>query len=155
MEPIKVVALNKECYPKVGRLGDAGIDLRANIRTAFGYTMIAPKQKFLVGTGLRMKIPVGWVGIVLPRSGRAFSEHMEISLINTAGVIDSNYTGEIKLYIKNNSENEFLEIQDFERLVQMVIVPHYKVFDNLDISIGDDLGIETSRGEEGFGSSGK
>lgn len=155
MEPIKIKALNKDCFPSVGRKGDAGIDLRANIRTAHGYTVLHPKEKVIFGTGLRIKVPEGWVGIVLPRSGKAFSEDMEVGFTNTAGVIDSNYVGEIKVYIKNNAEKQILEIGDFEKIAQMVIVPAYTVYDNLDVSIGDDLGIETERGEQGFGSSGK
>lgn len=149
MEKVRVVLLNENAAPKVGSKKAAGMDLRMNIQTAQGYTPLLVGESIEFGTGVKVSIPDGWVGLIAPRSGLGFK--YEIRLANTLGVIDSDYTGEIKVKMRNcGEEDAFLE--DFERVCQMVIVPHYKVYDNIEYV--DSLE-DTERGETGFGKSGK
>lgn len=149
MEPIDIVLLTPEAKPHVGSKDAAGMDLRMNMRTAQGYTPLLKGESITFGTGVKVKIPKGWVGLIAPRSGLGFK--YEIRLANTVGVIDSDYTGEIKVKMRNCGDvDAFLE--DFERVCQMVIVPHYKVFENMRFVDSIEA---TERGENGFGSSGK
>lgn len=149
MEKIQIVLLNKEAKPHVGSAEAAGMDLRMNIGTAQGFTPLLRGESIEFGTGVKVRIPRGWVGLIAPRSGLGFK--YEIRLANTLGVIDSDYRGEIKVKMRNcGEEDAFLE--DFERVCQLVIVPHYMVYDNLDFVDSLD---STERGEAGFGSSGQ
>lgn len=151
MQPIDIVLLNENCMPHVGSDEAAGMDLRMNVRTAAGYTMLEPNQVWEFGTGVKVKIPTGWVGLIMPRSGLGFK--YEVKLANTVGVIDSDYLGEIKVKVRNCGD-KVMDIADFERICQMVIVPHYKVKNNLNVV--DSLEhYNTERGEGGFGHSGR
>lgn len=151
MKKLDIVLLNENAMPHVGSEEAAGMDLRMCIKTAAGYTMLAPNQVLEFGTGIKIKIPVGWCGLVLPRSGLGFK--YEVRLANTVGCIDSDYLGEIRVKIRNCGDIA-MDIEDFERICQMVIVPHYKVKNNFNIV--DSLEYyETERGEDGFGHSGK
>jgi len=149
MEKINIVLLNKQAKPKIGSKEAAGMDLRMNIQTAQGYTPLLVGESIQFGTGVKVQIPRGWVGLILPRSGLGFK--YEIRLANTTGVIDSDYRGEIQVKMRNCGEHEVM-LEDFERVCQMVIVPHYKVHDNLNFV--DSLE-DSERGESGFGKSGK
>jgi dUTP pyrophosphatase len=143
-----MVVENDKCIPKVGSERAAGMDLRANVKSALGFLVLEKNEAVQFGTGVRVQIPEGWVGLVMPRSGLGFK--YEVKLVNTTGVIDSDYTGEIQVKIRNGNEKEMV-IEDFSRICQMVIVPHYKLYDNIEIV--DEL-ISTERGEKGFGSTG-
>lgn len=149
MEKINIVLLNENAKPHVGSEHAAGMDLRMNIQTAQGYTPLLRGESIEFGTGVKVQIPRGWVGLIAPRSGLGFK--YEIRLANTVGVIDSDYTGEIKVKMRNTGEHDVM-LEDFERVCQMVIVPHYKVWENFNYV--DSLE-PTERGENGFGSSGK
>ena len=100
----------------------------------------------MIDTGVAVEIPEGWVGIVVPRSSLG---KRRLMIANTVGVIDSDYRGTIKMNLLNMS-NETQPIDNFERLCQLVVVPHYNPND---IEIVDSL-TDTDRGEGGFGSSG-
>lgn len=149
MEKVRINVLNKKATPRVAHDGDAGIDLAFNIATAAGYTVLQPNEVIEFGVGIKCAIPKGWVGLVLPRSGTGYK--YEVRLANTVGVIDSNYRGEIRVKLRNCGDKDW-EIGDFDYICQMVIVPHYKVYDNMEFV--DDLD-KTNRGEDGFGSSDK
>lgn len=149
MEKIQIVLLNKNAEPKVGSKEAAGMDLRMNIQTAQGYTPLMRGESIMFGTGVKVKIPRGWVGLIMPRSGLGFK--YEIRLANTTGVIDSDYRGEIMVKMRNCGEEDVM-LEDFERVCQMVIVPHYKVHENLQFVDSLD---DTDRGESGFGASGR
>lgn len=151
MEKIDIVLLNKECMPHVGSEEAAGMDLRMNIRTAAGYQILMPGETLEFGTGVKVKVPTGWAGLILPRSGLGFK--YEVRLANTVGCIDSDYLGEIKVKIRNCGTIP-MEIEDYERMCQMVIVPHYKVHDNFNI-VDSFNHYATVRGESGFGDSGR
>lgn len=125
------------------RKGDAGLDLRADITEPVALT---PGTKVQFGTGLRvhLKSP-GLVGLVFPRSGLGMRG---IVLTNTVGVIDSNYTGEIKLSLTNTGA-ETVVVQPGDRIAQLVVVK----IERLNLVPVEKLP-DTERGESGFGSSG-
>lgn len=118
---------------------DAGWDLRASESIAIGKSKVRK-----VGTGVKVEIPVGHVGLVFPRSG--LSTEKGLNLANVIGVIDSDYRGEIIAAIKNNGDRT-LRIKQYDRICQLVILPI-----NLDkLEIVNEL-TDTERGEGGFGS---
>lgn len=146
---IKYVLLDPRCEPFVGSANAAGADLRTYLYSKDGSKMLPlePGQTLMVGTGVRAQIPDGWVGIIAPRSSTG---QLRIALENTLGVIDSDYTGEIKLRVYNFG-NEVQMLNNFERIVQLIVVPHmsanhYEIVKELDT---------TDRGANGFGSTGK
>jgi dUTP pyrophosphatase len=130
------------CHPEKAHITDAGFDLRSN---AQDFT-IEPGAKRMIGTGVRMDIPEGFVGIIAPRSG--LGSKFEIVLANTVGVIDAHYTGEIKLAMVNKGKVK-LEIAKFDRIAQLLLLPVPEV----QFTIVKELK-ESDRGEKGHGSSG-
>ena len=127
--------------PAYAHHGDAGLDLR--VREG---VWLQPHERRTVGTGVRVAIPEGYVGLVFPRSGLA-SKH-GISLSNAVGVVDSCYRGEIGATLINHGKKPYL-INKGERVCQLVVVP----FATCELEIVDELD-ETDRGEGGFGSTG-
>lgn len=121
--------------------GDAGIDLRASESVR-----IAPHGTEMVGTGVRMAIPQGCVGLVFPRSGLSFKKG--INLANCVGVIDSGYRGEIMAPL-HNSSNLTQYVEKGTRICQIIIMPYIQV----ELESVDELD-ETERGTDGFGSTG-
>ena len=122
--------------------GDAGVDLRALVDCE-----LAPFERALVPTGLAIAIPRGYAGFVLPRSGTAIKQGL--SLINTPGLIDSNYRGELKIAAVNLDPTETIHISAGDRIAQLVIMGVETV--SFDVRASLD---ETDRGAGGFGSSG-
>ncbi len=120
----------------------AGLDLRAAESTT-----LAPGERKLIRTGLRMAIPRGFEGQVRPRSGLALKHG--IGLVNSPGTIDSDYRGEIGIIMINFGEEPF-EIEQGERIAQLVICPVVRA--NMVVVLSLD---ETTRGEGGFGSTGQ
>jgi dUTP pyrophosphatase len=135
---IQVVGEN---LPKYATRGDAGADLVSN-----SYALIPAKGRALVGTGIKIAIPEGYVGLVHPRSGLALKHG--ITVLNAPGTIDSGYRGEIGV-ILYNSGSEHFEIKAGDRIAQLVI----QKVETAEFEIVDAL-IDTDRGEGGFGSTG-
>lgn len=122
--------------------GDAGVDLRS-----VKHVILEPHQRAMVPTGLAIGLPKGYAGFVMPRSGLA-AKH-GISIVNTPGLIDSNYRGELKIILVNHDDEQPFEINVGDRIAQLVIMPVPTVqFHEV------ELLSETVRGEAGFGSSG-
>ncbi|MES1227827.1 MAG: dUTP diphosphatase [Armatimonadota bacterium] len=121
--------------------GAAGMDLRS-----FEDVELAPMQRKLVRTGLKIAVPEGYEAQVRPRSGLALKHG--ISMVNSPGTIDSDYRGEIGVILINFGEN-VVQLARGERIGQLVICPvvraHVQVVQELDM---------TQRGEGGFGSTG-
>jgi dUTP pyrophosphatase len=142
---VAVVRLDAELpLPSYARLGDAGADLVA--REAI---RLEPRGgRGLVSTGIAVAIPVGHAGLVLPRSGLA-ARH-GVTCLNTPGLIDSGYRGEIQVLLVNTDPLEAYEIRRGDRVAQLVIVPvghaRFLESDNLPAS---------QRGEGGFGHTGR
>lgn len=129
--------------------GAAGADLRANLPTelrASGVTL-APMERRIVPTGLRVEIPQGYEMQIRPRSGLATKQG--ITLPNTPGTIDSDYRGPLGVALINLGAEPYT-IQHGDRIAQMIVAPVVQVR----FAVVDRLG-ETERGEGGFGSTGR
>lgn len=129
--------------------GAAGADLRANLAEAdraAGITL-APMDRRLIPTGLRVEIPEGFEMQIRPRSGLALKHG--ISLPNTPGTIDSDYRGPLGVILINLSAEPFT-VGHGDRIAQAVIAPVIQA----GFQIVDSLG-ETGRGAGGFGSTGR
>ena len=130
--------------PERAHLGDAGYDLRSVERVD-----LAPGARALVRTGISVAIPEGYAGLVLPRSGLAIRHG--ISLVNTPGLIDSGYRGEIQVPLINHDREENFLIEEGTRVAQLVLVRAAAAF------FAEVEFLESAadgRGEGGFGSSG-
>ncbi len=123
------------------RPGDAGLDL-CSMETVD----IAPQGTVKVGSGIRMEIPEGFYGQMVPRS--SVSTKRGITLANTPGTIDSSYRGEVIIALYNQS-TEMQHVERGERVAQIIILEHAKA----NPVIADELS-ETERGTGGFGSTG-
>lgn len=128
--------------PKKATDGSAGYDLCASE----SFT-IAPKERKLIPTGVKIGLPCGYEAQIRPRSGLALKKG--ITVLNTPGTIDSDYRGEIFVILYNTSETEW-SFDRGERIAQMVIKETIETNLNLVGHISDD----TERGEGGFGHSG-
>lgn len=122
--------------------GDAGLDLYALEPVRLG-----PEERISVRTGVAVEIPEGHAGLVLPRSGLA--RRHGISLVNSPGLIDAGYRGELQVLIINNDPAETFKADAGDRIAQLVIVP-VMIADPVEV---DSL-TDSERAEGGFGSSG-
>jgi dUTP pyrophosphatase len=95
--------------------GDAGYDLTAAERV-----VLAPGERAVLRTGIAMAVPVGYAGLVLPRSGLA--TQFGISLVNTPGLIDPGYRGELMVPLINHDREEAFEVVVGMRIAQLVLV---------------------------------
>ena len=130
--------------PKYKTQGSSGLDLMAFIEKSI---KLNPNESVLVPTGISVAISEDLEIQIRPRSGLAAKSN--ISVLNTPGTIDSDYRGEIKVILFNHSNNEFI-INNKDRIAQMVLDPIIKAeFEEV-----DELP-DTTRGEGGFGSTGK
>jgi dUTP pyrophosphatase len=121
--------------------GDAGLDLAACERVELG-----PGERATVGTGLAVAIPDGHAGFVQPRSGLA--ERHGITIVNTPGLVDSGYRGELRVILLNTDASEPFVVEPGMRIAQLVVMP----VPELDLVEVDELP-ESERGVRGFGSS--
>lgn len=130
--------------PGYAKAGDAGIDLRA--REAV--TLPPAGGRALVPTGIAIALPDGYAGFVQPRSGLAVKHG--VTVLNTPGLVDSGYRGELKVCLINLDPTTPFEIERGERIAQLVVQAVAQV-DFVEVAVLDD----TERGETGFGSSGR
>jgi dUTP pyrophosphatase len=121
--------------------GDAGLDLASCERVE-----LAPGERALVPTGLAVAIPEGYAGFVQPRSGLA-AKH-GISIVNTPGLVDSGYRGELLVNLVNTDQETAFVVEPGMRIAQLVILP----IPDLELVEVDELP-ESERGVRGFGSS--
>lgn len=121
--------------------GDAGLDLSSCERVELG-----PGERATVGTGIAVAIPSGHAGFVQPRSGLA-SRH-GITIVNSPGLVDSGYRGELKVVLHNTDSREAFVVEPGMRIAQLVVVPVAGV---AAVEVDELPGSE--RGERGFGSS--
>jgi len=127
--------------PERAYAGDAGLDLAACERVE-----LAPGARAVVGTGLAVAIPDGYAGFVQPRSGLA-ARH-GITIVNTPGLVDSGYRGELRVILLNTDASETFVVERGMRIAQLVVLP-IPEFELLEV---DELP-ESERGVRGFGSS--
>ena len=121
--------------------GDAGLDLAACERVE-----LQPGTRAVVGTGVAVAIPEGHAGFVQPRSGLA-ARH-GIAVVNSPGLVDSGYRGELKVVLLNTDRDEPFVVEPGMRIAQLVVVP---VATPRPVE-GEELP-GSERGEKGFGSS--
>ena len=121
--------------------GDAGLDL-----SSCEHVTLGPGERATVGTGLAVAIPDGYAGFVQPRSGLA-SKH-GITIVNTPGLVDSGYRGELRVVLLNTDSVEPFVVEPGMRIAQLVVMP---------VTSADPVEVEelpeSERGVRGFGSS--
>ncbi len=130
------ITLPTRAYP-----GDAGLDLQA----ARDVT-IPPGERCLVETGLRVEIPTGYVGLIVPRSGHAAK--YGITHLDAPGVIDSEYRGELHFILYNSDKHDSFVVHVGDRLGQLLVMAVADVSPLLVANLS-----ETERGRRGLGSS--
>ena len=123
--------------------GDAGLDLAACDRVE-----IAPGERALVGTGLAVAIPEGHAGFVQPRSGLAANHG--ITVLNTPGLIDSGYRGEVRVILHNADRAATFVVEPGMRIAQLVVVPLAEISP---VEVKELP--QTERGARGTGSTGR
>ena len=139
--PIKRLDASVE-LPRYAYCGDAGLDIRSNEDI-----VLKPYERAMVSTGLAIAIPDGYAGFMQPRSGLAAKQGLTV--LNTPGLIDAHYRGELKIIIINLDKEHSVSIRKGDRIAQLVI----QAVPQVELNEVDDLG-DTDRGQGGFGSSG-
>jgi len=123
--------------------GDAGVDLRASADV----TIAARGGRALVPTGISIAIPDGYAGFIQPRSGLAYKHG--VTVLNTPGLIDSGYRGELKVLLINTDPTTDFEVVRGERIAQLVI----QAYEEVNFEEVQNLP-DSERGLGGFGSTG-
>ena len=141
---IKIINKSEHKLPEYETGASAGMDLRANISEP---VILKPLSRAIIKTGLFIELPVGFEAQVRPRSGLA-AKH-GLTVLNSPGTVDADYRGEIGVILVNLSNTDF-KIENGERIAQLVIAKHERAT-WLEVNQLN----ETSRGEGGFGSTGK
>ncbi len=144
MIKLRIKLLDKTLkMPRYAHRGDAGIDLCSRIDCT-----LEPLQRMLVPTGIKVAIPDGYAGFIQPKSGLAIKRG--IGLINSPGLIDSGYRGEVCAILINLDRDNSFEIKKGDKICQMVI----QRIEEVEIQEVEELDL-TSRGIGGFGSTGR
>lgn len=141
---LRVVRLDaRATLPARAHPGDAGLDLHA-----LDGATLAPGERASIPTGIAVEIEPGHAGLVLPRSGLA-TRH-GISVVNSPGLIDSGYRGELRVLLLNTDRTEPFELHAGDRIAQLVLIA---------VAVGEPVEISqlsgSERGAGGFGSSGR
>jgi dUTP pyrophosphatase len=139
---VEITRLREDArVPERAYAGDAGLDL-----ATCEAIRLAPGERALVPTGLAVAIPEGYAGFVQPRSGLAAREG--ITVVNSPGLIDAGYRGEIKVVLLNTDRERTFTAQPGERIAQLVVLPVPE------LSLREvDVLPPSERGVRGFGSS--
>ena len=142
---IQLPIINESPYdlPTYATVSSAGLDLKAVLDASI---TLAPLERKIIGTGLKIALPEGYEAQVRPRSGLAAK--YGITVLNAPGTIDADYRGEIGVILVNLSNDAFT-IQPGERIAQLVVAQYSQVSWQPTINLE-----ETDRGEGGFGSTG-
>jgi len=143
MVEVQFTRLDRElALPSYAHPGDAGADLVARTDV-----VLEPGARALVPTGLAIAIPVGFVGLVHPRSGLAAKNG--VTVLNAPGTIDSGYRGEVAVLLLNTDPHSAVTIRRGDRIAQLVLqrVSQAVFVESADLE-------STSRGDGGFGSTG-
>lgn len=141
---LRVAKLKDEAVlPSRAHEGDAGLDLYACEAAHLG-----PGERWSIGTGVAVEVPEGHAGLVLPRSGLA-RDH-GIALVNSPGLIDAGYRGEVRVLLLNTDPADTFKVGPGDRIGQLVVAP---------IALAEPVEVESlgdsARGDGGFGSSGR
>lgn len=141
---VPVISSTENPLPAYETPDSAGMDLRAHLGEPL---VLAPGERTLVPTGLRLEIPRGHEAQVRPRSGLALKRGLAV--LNAPGTIDADYRGDIGVLLINLSREEQL-IAPGDRIAQLIFAPVTRA----ELSIVDHLA-DSSRGADGFGSTGE
>ena len=143
---IEVSVQNDSPYelPAYATIGSAGVDLKAVLDRPL---VLNSLERKIIGTGLKIALPIGYEAQVRPRSGLA-AKH-GISVLNSPGTIDADYRGEVGVILINLSNDAFT-INPGERIAQLVLAKHEQIQWKIDKNLSS-----TARGSNGFGSTGK
>lgn len=128
--------------PGYAHPGDAGADL-----VAAEAVRLAPGERALVPTGLRIALPEGYAAFVVPRSGLA-AKH-GISIVNSPGTVDAGYRGEIKVSLINTDMRSAYDVAVGDRIAQLIVMPVARA-----VFLPVDELPDSVRGDGGFGSTG-
>ena len=138
---IKNESMNE--LPTYQTVGSSGMDLMAHINEPI---VIPPKKWDIIPTGIKVALPSGIEAQIQPRSGLPAKKG--VTVLNSPGTIDSDYRGEIKVMLMNNSNNDF-EIENGDRIAQMILSEYIKAKWKQVVKLPP-----TDRNEKGFGSTG-
>ncbi|HVN51691.1 MAG TPA: dUTP diphosphatase [Acidimicrobiales bacterium] len=143
---VPIVRLDPDLpVPGYARPGDAGVDLVARVDV-----VIARRGgRALVPTGVAIAIPAGHAGFVQPRSGLALRHG--ITCLNSPGLIDSGYRGELKVLLVNTDPDADHEVHRGDRIAQLVV----QQVEHVAFDVVDELPADSDRGEGGFGHTGR
>lgn len=147
MKKISIKLVNKSKYesPKYIKIGDSGMDIKANIEEPI---ILSPLERKLIPTGIFVDIPIGYEIQVRTRSGMALKQGLVV--LNSPGTVDSNYTGEIGVILCNLGK-EAQEISPGERIAQLVLMK----IEEAEIEEVEVIDKKSERGSTGYGDSGK
>lgn len=140
---VEIKCADSRLYPQRVHDSDAGADLRSTESHE-----IYPGDVKLIDTGVAIKIPVGYVGLVVPRSSMG---KVRVMLANTIGVIDAAYRGNIKVLLANDGEDPFIVTEHDTRIAQLLITP---VMLAQFVPFSQGTWDDTGRSVGGFGSTG-
>lgn len=141
---IRASALSSNAkVPTYAKYGDGACDLVSVVDA-----VLKPHQRKLIPTGLKLEIPFGYGGMVLPRSGLAINHG--VTCLNAPGLIDSGYRGEIKVILYNSDPEDEFQVRIGDRVAQLVVV----ALPQLEFSLVGELS-ESERGSGGFGHTGQ
>ncbi len=119
---------------------DAGIDLKS-----MENKLVPAKSSAIFDTGVHVELPEGTCGVLMSKSGLNVNYG-----ITSTGLIDEGYTGSIKVKLYNNSNDDYW-VNDGDKITQLVVMPVLYA----DVEEVDEINLDTDRGDNGFGSSGK
>lgn len=144
---LKIVCDDKKYMPQYANDTDACMDVKACMNRK--KMLISPNKTVIIGTGIKVAIPEGYVMLLFPRSSTGFK--LNCMFANGTGIIDAGYRDEIKMALHNFGDYT-VEIEDGQRLAQFMVIPRPKlkltrVLDNADFRLGDRQG--------GIGSTGR
>ncbi|MFA6506957.1 MAG: dUTP diphosphatase [Treponemataceae bacterium] len=141
---IKIQKLSTRAkIPTYGSDGAAGADLSARLDKSVN---LAPGERQLIPTGIKMELPPGFEGQVRPRSGLALKKG--VTVLNSPGTIDEDYRGEVQIILINHGDHPFV-VNDGDRIAQLIIAPVSRAAFSETSELSDSV-----RSSSGFGSTG-
>lgn len=140
---IFILSETEDNYPVYSSRDASGADVKASLKEPL---LLEPGQRALVPTGLRLGIPHGYEIQIRPRSGLAFKHG--ITVLNTPGTIDADYTGELKILLINHGSDTFI-VEPGMRIAQIILAPVVQARFIKQASL-----TETGRSQNGFGHTG-
>ena len=141
---VQIVNKSKHRLPEYATSSSAGMDLKANTDEPI---ILGPLERQLIPTGLHIQLPIGYEAQVRPRSGLALKHG--ITVCNTPGTVDADYTGEIGVILINLSNEKYI-INPGDRIAQLIITKH----ETIEWDEVRELK-QTERGDGGFGHTGR